>query len=189
MRGHTTTNGLADTFHCPNCGSTRVETQIVNDSFEYGTGPKAVKLEADVPFRKCLDCGFEYTDSEAEDIQHEAVCRHLRLLTPSEIVAVRTHFGPTRAEFAEKSRIGEASLPRWETGQLFQNAANDNYIYLLAFSDNWERLRVRQHGLPLEFRREARAAALVTRSFRCLDDASVNRKRQEARGFLRPGIG
>ncbi|MGO9274786.1 MAG: type II TA system antitoxin MqsA family protein [Terriglobia bacterium] len=128
---------------CPNCGSTHVETRTLPDRFQYGSAPKAVELEALVPFRKCADCGFEFTDSDAEDARHEAVCRHLGVMTPSEVRALREEYGLTRAEFAERTRIGEASLARWETGLLIQNRANDNYLYLLRFSESWKRLEDR----------------------------------------------
>jgi putative zinc finger/helix-turn-helix YgiT family protein len=135
-------------LECPNCGSKRVESRTVRDVFQYGEGPKAVQLEAAVPFRKCADCGFEFTDAEAEDLRHDAICQHLGLMTPSEIIALRKELGLTRAQFAERSRIGEASLARWETGQLIQNAANDNYMYLLKFAENWERVHTRQELDP-----------------------------------------
>lgn len=178
------------TFRCPNCDSTDVRTTLETDRFDYGSGQDATTLSAEIPLRTCASCGFEYTDAETEDIRHEVVCRHLGLLTPSEIEAIRNHFGPTRAEFALRSRIGEASLARWEAGQIFQNAANDNYIYLLAFPENWERLQARRPGLPLVFRRESRSVARVSvRRFRSLDEDSVTPLRRQGRGFLRSAIG
>jgi DNA-binding transcriptional regulator YiaG len=190
MRGHLIANEDSEkTFRCPNCDSLDVKTIIQTDRFDYGVGQDATTLEVEVPLRTCASCGFEYTDSEAEDIRHEAVCRHLGLLTPSEIEAIRSRFGPTRAEFASKSRIGEASLARWEAGHIFQNAANDNYIYLLAFSESWERLEARGPGLPLEFRRDSRSATRVlVRRFRSLDEDSVAPLRSQGRDFLRATI-
>jgi len=64
-------------------------------------------------------------------------------MTPAEIVALRNKYRLTRAQFAEKTRIGEASLARWETGELIQNPANDGYMYLLSFPENLERLEGR----------------------------------------------
>ena len=49
----------------------------------------------------------------------------------------------TRAAFAEMTRLGEASLARWEKGLLIQNPANDQLLYLLRFPENVERLRAR----------------------------------------------
>jgi len=59
-------------------------------------------------------------------------------------VALRKRYNLTRAEFASLTRFGEASLARWETGQLIQNAANDQLLYLLSIESNVERLQKRQ---------------------------------------------
>jgi DNA-binding transcriptional regulator YiaG len=91
--------------------------------------------------RKCADCGFEFTDGAAESSRHEAVCRYLSVLTPEEILRIRELNGLSRAEFAKLTRIGEASLHRWENGLLIQNPAMDSYLRLLAFPESLERLR------------------------------------------------
>jgi DNA-binding transcriptional regulator YiaG len=64
-------------------------------------------------------------------------------MTPREVEAVRAGLGMTRAAFADLTRLGEASLARWEKGRLIQNPANDQLLYLLRFSENVERLRSR----------------------------------------------
>jgi DNA-binding transcriptional regulator YiaG len=163
---------------CPNCGSRSIATRNVVDRFTYGTGADAVQLEAEVPFLRCAECSFEYTDAEAEDRRHEAVCRHLNVLVPEEIRELRDSYDMTRAEFAQATRIGEASLGRWETGQLIQNPANDNYLYLLNFRDNWERLKAR-------FMPQTGVVRLRRRQFSMLDETTVRRRRDEGRGFLR----
>lgn len=170
---------------CPNCGSKSVNTEFLVDRFTYGSGTDAVQLKASIPFHRCADCAFEYTDSEAEDIRHEEVCRHLGVMAPAEVLDLRSSYGLTRAEFAEATRIGEASLARWETGQVIQNPANDSFLYLLKFRENWERLKAR-------FRTAAVEKANVVEMPRCfphLDPVAVGRKREEGRGFLRRAIG
>ena len=116
---------------------------MVVEEFAYGTGKDCVQLRAAVPLRTCRDCGFQFTDHHAEGARHEAVCRHLGVMTPREVEAVRTRLGMTRAAFADLSRLGEASLARWEKGLLIQNAANDQLLYLLRFPENVKRLRSR----------------------------------------------
>lgn len=166
---------------CPDCGSTNLTTRFAPDRFTYGVGPDAVQLQVDVPFHRCGDCGFEYTDAEAEDLRHEAVCRHLGVLVPSEIRDLRNSYHLTRAEFAEATRIGAASLARWETGQLIQNPANDNFLYLLKFRENWERLKAR---FSVGTARKMNVVEMPLR-FENLDTVTVDRKREEGRGFLR----
>jgi putative zinc finger/helix-turn-helix YgiT family protein len=165
---------------CPNCGSNRVQTQIIRDKFEYGSGAKATTLEASIPYRRCADCGFEYTDYEAEDVQHEAVCRYLQVMTPPEIKSLRKKYNFTRAEFAELTRIGEASLARWESSEVIQNAANDDYLYLLTFPENLRRLQERRQGSRTK---EAEAIKPLTAVFRMLDDSTLDSKLREEDAF------
>ena len=102
-----------DSLSCPSCGHGPVQTTLIEHKFPYGDGQRAVELSATLPLRRCLECGIEFFDSLAEDLQHEAVCRHLGVVTPSEVRAVR------------------------------QNAANDQLLYLLTFPENLVRLRDR----------------------------------------------
>ena len=121
---------------CPNCDGTELGVERREQRFLYGKEGEGVELGAIVPVHTCKACGFEFTGEEAEEARHEAVCRHLRLMTPREILAVRKKYEMTRAEFAQLSRVGTASLARWETGILVQNGANDQLLYLLQFEEN-----------------------------------------------------
>ena len=134
--------GLAG-LPCPTCGAADVGISRVSESFSYGEGPGAVELTAEVPLRTCNACGFQFLDSEAEDAQHEAVCRHLGVLTPTQIRALRVRLGLTRAAFAQLTRLGEATLARWERGALIQTAAYDQFLYLLHDDRNVQELRNR----------------------------------------------
>lgn len=127
-------------LECAQCGSSEVETRYELQRFTYGTGPQAVELEAEVPVRYCRACDFSYLDEEAEDIRHETVCRHLGVLTPTQISDLRARYNLSRAEFARLTRLGEATLARWENGIKIQNAAYDCYLRLLFSPDNVARL-------------------------------------------------
>ena len=131
---------------CPNCGKGNVRTTETEDTFTYGKGPDAVNLTTTVPLRTCLDCHFQFLDGDAEDAHHEAICRHLGVMTPSEIQALRCSYQLSRAGFAQITHLGEASLARWERGELIQNAAYDQLLYLLTFEENLQRLRDRMKG-------------------------------------------
>lgn len=175
-------------FECPDCGSTQVETKLAVDRFDYGSGDNIVELEALVPFRKCSNCGFEYTDYEAEDKRHEAICRHLGVMPPAEVVALRKQYDLSRVQFAEKTHIGVASLARWETGEIIQNAANDSYLFLLGFPDNMRRLETRYRVQPVRGA-VVKVVDFVSR-FRVLNGDRATLKREEAEEFsLRPAIG
>lgn len=126
---------------CPECGSERITTEEIDHRFPYGQEEAAIELSARIPVRRCEECGDEFLDYKAQDLMHEAVCRHLHVMTPSEVVAIRKkHRGLSRAEFARVTRLGEATIGRWERGQLIQNAAYDQFLYLLTFPENFARL-------------------------------------------------
>ena len=116
---------------CDVCGAIGVETELMRDPFIYGSGVNAVELTANVRVHTCSACGDSYTDDEADIAYDEAVCRHLGILTPAEIRAMRERYGLTRAEFAHLTGFGKATLGRWERGEVTQNRSADRYLRLL----------------------------------------------------------
>jgi len=131
------------------CGSENVDARPKTERFVYGDGDDAVELEAVVPAHRCFDCGFNFSGDAAEAARHAAVCHYLGVMSPEEIVGIRSRYGLSRAEFARITGIGDASLSRWENGLLIQNTANDNLLYLLSWPDSLMRLQtkgVRLHG-------------------------------------------
>ena len=71
---------------------------------------------------------------------HEAECRRLGVLTPAEIRALRTGYDMSRAEFARVTGFGEATLARWERGEVIQNTSNDSFLRMLMDRDAMKRL-------------------------------------------------
>jgi putative zinc finger/helix-turn-helix YgiT family protein len=130
-------------MECPTCGVGSIRTEIQEERFTYGAGKDEVELAARVPVRICSGCGSQFMDAEAEEAKHDAVCQHLGVLGPKKIIGIRKQHGLTRGAWAKLTRIGEASLSRWENGHLIQNASSDQLLYLLMFPDNVERLRER----------------------------------------------
>ena len=133
---------------CPDCERTAVRTIHEDHSFKYGCGPAPVELNVTVPARRCDECGFSFYDAETERIKHEAVCRHLGVLTPSEVMAIRGSI--SRAEFAALTGLGEATIGRWERGALVQSRANDLLLRLLQDPRNVQAARpiARNRGIP-----------------------------------------
>ena len=116
---------------CEMCGAPGLRTELVRDPFIYGVGDDAVELSADIPVHTCNQCEVAFTGREAEMIHHEAVCRHLGVLTPKEIRDIRRKYGLSRAAFACLTGFGKASLARWERGELIQNISSDRFLKLL----------------------------------------------------------
>ena len=135
MKSNDTTRGSVDGLPvdlvCPLCDGKSIETFQHTDTFNYGSGDSAATLQVDLPVRRCTSCEFEFVDYEGERLRHEAVCRHLGVLTPIEVRGVRQRYGMTRAAFAQATCLGEATLSRWENGAVIQNKAYDCYMRLL----------------------------------------------------------
>jgi len=166
---------------CALCGAASVRTEMRPESVPYGSGEDAVNIDTNVPVRFCESCGFEFTDAEADDLRHEAICRHLGILAPSQISGIRKNYGCSRASWADLTGLGEASQARWESGQIIQNVANDRFLYLLMFPDNVERLRERlKKAADIKPKNVARIVDNDPR-FPYLTDIEVARR--EAAGF------
>lgn len=128
---------------CPSCGEPAVATQSEAIKFPYSNGTEQTELEANVRVHTCANCGLRYLDDSAEEEKHNAVCDHLGVLRASEIRELRHKLGMSRLELSQLTKLGEATIGRWERGELIQNAANDQFLYLLGYPDNVERLRRR----------------------------------------------
>lgn len=122
----------AEVRTCPDCESQSAHRSMKAQEFEYGRVPEQVMLMANVPVWTCSECGYQFGDWEADDIRHEAVCRHLGVLPPSEIIALRTKLGLTQKQLADLTKVGEASIKRWEAGNVIQNSSADMLLRIAA---------------------------------------------------------
>ena len=127
--------------NCARCAASGVTTILHEDSFQYGCGETAVTLHATIPVRQCTVCDFTYVDYEGQRIRDEAVRHHHGFLAPREIRAIRERHALSRSAFARITGLEESTLGRWEKGVVMQSRADDNYLRLLEFPENLERLR------------------------------------------------
>jgi putative zinc finger/helix-turn-helix YgiT family protein len=133
---------------CPTCDVGQLHPQVVTERFPYEDDGKEVTVVAEnVPVERCdnAECGEELSGPEAASIRHMAICRALGLLTPAKIKAIRDSLNLTQAEFARLTRLGEATICRWERGRLLQNPAMDRYLRLIARSEDNIRFLKRLH--------------------------------------------
>ena len=129
---------------CFECGSTALEPRFDEETFEYGGREKPFTVTARIPSLLCRNCGYRFYDDDAEWARHAAACRHLVVMTPDEIRALREGYGLSQVELAELTGLGVASLGRWERGAGIQNEGYDALLYLLTFAENVKRLRHRR---------------------------------------------
>jgi putative zinc finger/helix-turn-helix YgiT family protein len=130
----------SDTPCCPMCEAHNVVTQFEKENFEYGVGKEATILSIYIPVNKCQSCDYEFVSEKADEIRHDEICNHLRLLTPGKIQEIRIRLGGSQRGFSELTHLGQASIQRWEKRQVLQSVSNDIYLRLLEFPENQERL-------------------------------------------------
>ncbi|MBD8554579.1 type II toxin-antitoxin system MqsA family antitoxin [Rhizobium sp. CFBP 8762] len=121
---------------CEMCEASAVTVRQHEEKFVYGSGEDQVLLSAVVPVYECGECGEMYTGHEAEELRHEAVCRHLGRLTPREIRTIRESYRLTQEKFADVSGFGVASIKRWELGNQIQGESANNLLLLLRMPSN-----------------------------------------------------
>jgi putative zinc finger/helix-turn-helix YgiT family protein len=127
----------AEVRDCDDCSASgSVRLTYKDQEFAYGEKDQVI-LRARVPVWKCSECGAQYTDGSAEEIRHDAVCRHLERLTPAEVLQIRKQYGLSQAEWAELTGFGVASVKRWENGSWIQNEAADRLLRLLRERSNF----------------------------------------------------
>jgi len=171
--------------HCPDCGKPGVMTKIETEVLPYGSGEEKVELTLEVPVRECTACGFEYYDDGAEAARHNAVCRHLGLMTPEEVKSIRTRYGLSRPEFSQLTKIGEASIGRWERGALIQSTAYDQFLFLLTFPENFSRLKERSSTVEKKKKETRDGPSLLGQvsKFRSLDQLAYEKASARAERF------
>jgi hypothetical protein len=66
-------------LQCASCESLNVKTTMESEEFAYGYPERVqVRLKTVIPVRNCADCGFQWTDHEAEEIHDQAVQAYLK---------------------------------------------------------------------------------------------------------------
>lgn len=75
------------------------------------------RLTIQVPVERDPSTGEEILTTEALDLIEETQARHMGLLLPDEIRALRTTLGLTQRQFGELLQVGEKTATRWENGR------------------------------------------------------------------------
>jgi putative zinc finger/helix-turn-helix YgiT family protein len=145
VQGTSKRNANGQEVLCPQCGTANLETVEVEEAFDYGGRKEPIHVTALLPIKHCRKCDFSFEDWHTENARHGAACAQVGVQTPEEIRSIRRASGLSQREFARLTRLGGATLNRWERGHLIQNGAYDDYLYLLRYPENLERLKKRRH--------------------------------------------
>lgn len=140
---------------CYSCDKGRLVPQVARISGEVRGEKHDVEAEALV----CSRCGFLVLTEEQSGAYAKAIADAYRrkhgLLTSGELKAARRKLRMSQAEFAKFVGVGEASIKRWESG-LIQEEAHDRLIRLRtdveAARRNYKELKLRLEGGKTEAR-------------------------------------
>jgi len=114
---------------CPECERGHLVPFTRDEELDYDLGEETIKvISRDVPVERCDACGMVASGPAAAKVRHEAVCRAVGLLTPSEIKALRDKFGWSQQYLADLTDFGIATVSRWERGRLLQNRSNNKVL-------------------------------------------------------------
>lgn len=168
---------------CPHCGAAAVNEAWCVSTFPYGAGAMATDLEVTLPVWACQVCAGQFLDYRAERIKTEAICRHLRILTPAQVRKTRQIYSMSLQEFAEVTGIDPERLEKWEAGHLSQTLTDDRLVRLLSNTSNMATLR----ALSLDVPRDTGSSNEQSERFRELGRAGLESHLNRQRVFsLRP---
>lgn len=172
MEPTTTTQRLTPSAHliCPQCDGP-VQTTWTDQTMTWGSGDLASNIPVSVPLRTCNACDLQYLDEHGERLRHEAICRHLGVLSPAEIQSIRKGYGMSRASFANVTGLGEATISRWENSLVIQNLANDRYLRLAATPHVMRILR----RMSMAASSASQPTEAYRNQFRCLQPTNAHR--------------
>lgn len=114
---------------CGNCGKGRMAIGRATVESSVRGETHAVTVEGEV----CNRCGFVVFTEEQAGLYTIASADAYRkahgLLTNAELKAARRRLGMTQQQFADRLRVGVASVKRWELGAI-QDESSDRLIRL-----------------------------------------------------------
>ncbi len=120
-------NEALATMACPTCGAT--DNLTVHTEQGQVRAPDGTLLPYETAYTACERCGEEFltrAQTRADSRAASTVLRrHIGLLTPEEIKAIRSRFRVSQEVFERVLGLGRKTVVRWETGRVNQGRAAD----------------------------------------------------------------
>jgi len=138
---------------CPGCLEARVSEVPVRRSVRADDGESVEFIDH---LSRCAACGEQFYTREQAIVSSRAragvLRHHSGLLSPHDIMAIRSKYGLTQAELERVLGTGPKTVVRWESGSVCQSRAADNLLRLVDQDEaNLRRLADRS-GLRLPMR-------------------------------------
>lgn len=135
-------------IECFECGG---EMHPDSEKRPVKVGKREVVVDED--FLRCPSCGEEaYGPGQMNRSMQrasDAIRREDGLLSPAEILGIRTNLGLSQAVFENLLGVGRKTVVRWEKGTVFQNKATDQLLRVLRDVPGVARYLSDRQGVPL----------------------------------------
>jgi putative zinc finger/helix-turn-helix YgiT family protein len=117
---------------CPECGQGQLVPLSRTEEFDFDLGEETVRVRAEnVPVEKCDQCGEVLSGPAAAKVRHEAVCRAVGFLTPTEYRVIREGLGWSQQYLADLTGFGVATVSRSERGRQLPNRSYNEVLLAL----------------------------------------------------------
>lgn len=121
---------------CIFCNYKFVEHSVVNDCFYYKSKPIFYTYTRYV----CKRCNKRFFDRCLHDARHDAICKYYGVFNCKQIRAIREKYKLSAHDFASIIGVTELRLQRWERGDTIISKSYSQYLYLISFDDNINRI-------------------------------------------------
>lgn len=138
---------------CPNCEK-KTSLELIRTT--EGIDVRGEKIEVEITYYRCLDCGEEFEDPRSNDDPLDKAYREYRrrhsMTQPEEIKSLRKRYGLTQSEMSKLLGWGAVTLSRYENGAL-QDATHEKTLRLAMEPQNLSKLIEESPGALSEEKR------------------------------------
>lgn len=113
---------------CDDCGGDAYDAVVRKEMTVKHEGKQHLIVVDDLPVLRCEKCGELFGDNRTDSRIQEALCQHLGVLTPAEILRSRGFWGLTQADVARDTGLAVETISRWENCQQVPTRANDKLL-------------------------------------------------------------
>lgn len=126
---------------CPHCEQNgTLHTDLVTEEVTIRTALGSFQTTITYPQVVCENCGEAFTDAAGAAVYDGGIENKRKTFVSTQIRQIREATGLSRAEFLAVTKLGDASLTRWETGTGEPTAAYASFLELLRLPENIQRL-------------------------------------------------
>ena len=120
---------MTTSLTCPVCAATELSTHAEDRAIR---APDGTMVPYAAEYTSCASCDEEFYSKKQSRAASRSAASALRaqqgLLTPEEIIAIRSRYGVTQTELERVLQFGKKSVVRWESGAVTQSRSADSLL-------------------------------------------------------------